>query len=138
MIETGVERSVYPSSFRRRVWSPGVRPGILAGLTPRWTPSMKIAAPAGVVVTERVPPVAVFVLSAAEDPVAGAPSDTDPAVAVPVSGDPEPVPCELLPCEPVDTDPVPVLDDSPDGREWDRVTCRLLAAGTGGYRMRRG
>ena len=55
VIVTGVERSWYPSRFRSTVWLPAGRPGMVAGLTPRWTPSMKTDAPAGVVVTDRDP-----------------------------------------------------------------------------------
>jgi hypothetical protein len=47
--------SAYPSSFRRRVCPPCSSPEIVAGLTPRWMPSIKTVAPAGVVVTEREP-----------------------------------------------------------------------------------
>ena len=67
VIETGVERSVYPSTFMRSVWSPGARPGMIAGETPRCTPSMKIETPAGVVVTEREPVLAVSVLPVAAE-----------------------------------------------------------------------
>jgi hypothetical protein len=56
-IVTGVEMSWYPSSFRSSVWVPAGIPGIVAGVTPRWTPSMKINAPAGSVFTEREPSV---------------------------------------------------------------------------------
>jgi len=49
--------SWYPSSFRSTVCVPADSPGMVAGLTPRWIPSMKMKAPAGVVVMEREPSV---------------------------------------------------------------------------------
>jgi hypothetical protein len=110
VIETGVERSVYPSSFRSRVCSPGARPGMVAGETPRWTPSMKIETPAGVVVTEREPVFAVSVPPVAAEPVwadpepvepdCDAPVCPDPEVPVPVFWDPDPPVCDPLPCDP--------------------------------------
>lgn len=61
---------------------------MLAGEKTRWTPSMKIGAPAGVVVTGREPVVAASAVPAApvpagEDP-AGEVSDADPTWPVPV------------------------------------------------------
>jgi hypothetical protein len=53
--ETGAERSWYPLSFRRTVWLPAARPGIVVGDMPRWTPSIETDAPAGVVVTDNDP-----------------------------------------------------------------------------------
>lgn len=40
VIETGAARSWYPSCFRSTVWLPVLRPGMVAGLTPRRTPSI--------------------------------------------------------------------------------------------------
>ena len=57
VIGTGMEKSWYPSGFRSSVWLPADMPGIVAGLAPRRTPSIRMVAPAGVVVMEREPSV---------------------------------------------------------------------------------
>lgn len=71
VIETGVERSWYPSSFRSTVWLPVARPGMVAGEIPRWTPSIYTAAPAGAVVTDRDPLPAGSTVPATDEVVTG-------------------------------------------------------------------
>jgi hypothetical protein len=74
VIETGAERSWYPSSFRRSVWLPGERPEKTSGERPRKSPSIYTAAPAGVVVTVRDPVPAGAAAVPATDAVVVAPA----------------------------------------------------------------
>lgn len=121
VIEIGVERSLYPSSFSRRVWSPGVRPGMVAGQIPLWMPSRKMAAPAGVVITERdpVPAVCGWLLVSFEPEAVEAGFCVPDAVTVPA--------CPLT-ADGVDPEP----DGYPEDGSWDPVKAWVVGCAVTG------